>query len=175
MRRAPASTTTFRSWSPDDAFIYFVHGVPLDEMDMWRIRPAGGEAERLTSHNSRVTFPTLLDARTLLYLATDEQGGGPWIYAMDVERRVVHRVSTGVEEYTSLGASADGRRLVATISRSAANLWRVADREIIPVERIRRAAGHHAADVAQRVASASRPGTWCTASPRDRVLTACGS
>src|SRR6185503_2457628 len=57
---------------------------------------------------------------------------GPWIYAMDVERRIPHRISTGVEEYMSLGASADGRRIVATVSRSKAGLWRVpiADRAV---------------------------------------------
>ena len=115
----------FQVWSPDGAFIYFVQGFPLEESDVWRIRPAGGEPERLTFHNSRVTFPTLLDSRTLLYLATDDDGSGPWIYAMDVERRVPHRISTGVEEYMSLGASTDGRRLVATVSRSKAGLWRV--------------------------------------------------
>ena len=119
----------FPVWSHDGAFIYFVHGLvhglPLDESDVWRIRPAGGEPERLTFHDSRVTFPTLLDNRTLLYLATDDDGSGPWIYAMDVERRVPHRISTGVEEYLSLAASADGRRLVATVSRSTAGLWRV--------------------------------------------------
>jgi hypothetical protein len=115
----------FPVWSPDGAFIYFVQGFPLDEMDIWRIRPAGGEPERLTFHNSRVSFPTLLSSRTLLYLATDADGYGPWIYAMDVDRRVPHRISTGVEEYTSLAASADGRRLVATRSRSTAGLWRV--------------------------------------------------
>ena len=39
---------------------------------------------------------------------------------------------TGVDAYTSLAASADGRRLVATVSRSTAGLWRVpiADRVI---------------------------------------------
>jgi TonB family protein len=101
-------------------------------MDIWRIRPTGGEPERMTFHNSRVSFPTLLDNRTLLYLATDADGYGPWIYAMDVERRVPLRVSTGVDEYTSLAASANGRRLVATVSRSAAGLWRapIADRVI---------------------------------------------
>ena len=74
----------------------------------------------------------MLGNRTLLYLATDDDGSGPWIYAMDVERRVPHRISTGVEEYMSLAASADGRRLVATVSRSTAGLWRVpiADRVI---------------------------------------------
>ncbi len=118
----------FPVWSHDGAFIYFVHGLvhglPLDKSDIWRIRPTGGEPERLTFHNSRVTFPTLLDDRTLLYLATDE-GSGPWIYAMDVDRRVPRRISPGVMEYLSLAAGADGRRLVATVSRSTAGLWRV--------------------------------------------------
>jgi Tol biopolymer transport system component len=121
----PGVHNHFPLWSHDGAFIYFVHGLPLEESDIWRIRPTGGEPERLTFHNSRVTFPTLLGNRTLLYLATDDDGSGPWIYAMDLERRVPHRISTGVEEYMSLAASADGRRLVATVSRSRAGLWRV--------------------------------------------------
>jgi Tol biopolymer transport system component len=128
----PGVHNHFPVWSHDGAFIYFVHGLPLEESDVWRIRPTGGTPERLTFHNSRVTFPTLLGNRTLLYLATDDEGSGPWIYTMDVERRVPHRISTGVEEYVSLAASADGRRLVATVSRSSAGLWRVpiADRVI---------------------------------------------
>jgi Tol biopolymer transport system component/tRNA A-37 threonylcarbamoyl transferase component Bud32 len=128
----PGVHNHFPVWSHDSAYIYFVQGFPLEETDVWRIRPAGGEPERLTFHDGRVTFPTLLDDRTLLYLATDADGYGPWIYALDVERRVPHRISTGVEEYMSLAASANGLRLVATVSRSTAGLWRVpiADRVI---------------------------------------------
>jgi Tol biopolymer transport system component len=128
----PGVHNHFPVWSHDSAFIYFVHGLPLEESDVWRIRAAGGEPERLTFHNSHVTFPTLLGNRTLLYLATVDEGSGPWIHAMDVERRVPHRISTGIEKYTSLAASADGRRLVATVSRTTAGLWRVpiADRVI---------------------------------------------
>jgi Tol biopolymer transport system component len=121
----PGVHNHFPVWSHDGAFIYFVQGLPLEESDVWRIRPTGGEPERLTFHNSRVTFPTLLNDRTLVYLATDDDGSGPWIYAMDVDRRVPHRISAGVEEYVSLAASADGRRLVATVSRSTAGLWRM--------------------------------------------------
>jgi Tol biopolymer transport system component len=121
----PGVHNHFPVWSHDAAFIYFVQGLPLEASDVWRIRPTGGEPERLTFHNSRVTFPTFLGNRTLLYLATDDEGSGPWIYAMDVERRVAHRISTGADEYMSLAASAEGRRLVATVSRSKAGLWRI--------------------------------------------------
>jgi Tol biopolymer transport system component len=115
----------FPIWSGDGEFIYFVHGLVLEKGDIWRIRPAGGQPQRVTFHDGRVTFPTLLDNRTLLYLATDDEGYGPWVYTMDVERRVPHRVFAGVEPITSLAASADGRRLVATVSRAITGLWRV--------------------------------------------------
>jgi Tol biopolymer transport system component len=115
----------FPMWSPDDAFIYFVRGVPPDDWDIWRIRPSGVGLERVTSHNARVTYPVMLDRRLLVYLATDSDGSGPWLYAVDVERRLPHRISSGLESYTSLAASADGARLVATITNSRTSVWRM--------------------------------------------------
>ncbi len=115
----------FPVWSPDDAYIYFVRGVPPGDWDIWRIQPSGAGLERLTFHHTRVTFPVMLDRRTLLYLATDEDGSGPWMYAMDVERRVPHRISSGLESYTSLASSADGMRLVATIASARTSVWRI--------------------------------------------------
>ncbi|MGO9426810.1 MAG: protein kinase domain-containing protein [Steroidobacteraceae bacterium] len=115
----------FPMWSPDDAFIYFLRGVPHHDWDIWRIRPSGAGLERLTFHNTRVSDPVMLDRRTLLYLATDADGSGPWMYAMDAERRVPHRTSSGLESYTSLAASADGARLVATIAKTSTSVWRM--------------------------------------------------
>ncbi len=115
----------FPTWSPDATFIYFVQGYPPNEMDIWRIRPTGGTPERITFHNSRVSYPTFLDRSTLLYLATGTDGSGPWIYGLDVDRRVPHRLSSGVERWTSLAATGDGRRLVATSTRITPSLWRV--------------------------------------------------
>jgi serine/threonine protein kinase/Tol biopolymer transport system component len=115
----------FPVWSPDGAFIYFVHGLLLARSDIWRIRPDGGEPERLTFHDGRVTFPTFLDNRTLLYLATDRDGSGPWIYSLDITRSISRRISMGLEQYMSLSSSKDGRRLVATISRPTDRVWRV--------------------------------------------------
>jgi hypothetical protein len=44
---------------------------------------------------------------------------------VDVERRLPHRVSSGLETYASLAASADGSRLVATITNPHRSLWRL--------------------------------------------------
>ncbi len=85
----------FIVWSPDQAFIYFVQGALPDRLDLWRIRPSGGAPERVTHHDARVSHPVFLDARTVLYLATDPDGSGPWIYGLDVEERVPRRLSSG--------------------------------------------------------------------------------
>ena len=124
---APAGLHShFPLWSPDGAFIYLVQGTVPDRMDLWRIRPTGGSPERITNHAATVSHPVFLDARTLVYLATDESGSGPWIHSLDVERRVPRRVSIGgVDRYTSLAASRDGRRLVATLASPKGTLWRV--------------------------------------------------
>jgi dipeptidyl aminopeptidase/acylaminoacyl peptidase len=105
--------------------VYFVHGAVPDQMDIWRMRPSGGSPERITFHNSRVTHPTFLDRRTLLYLATAADGSGPWLFTLDTTRRKPHRLSSGVERYTSLAASADGRRLVLTVANPTGTIWRV--------------------------------------------------
>jgi Tol biopolymer transport system component len=115
----------FPVWSPDEAFIYFARGVPPDDWDIWRIQPSGAGLERITAHNTHVAYPVMLDRRTLLYLATDADGSGPWMYAVDVERRHPHRISSGLESYTSLAASADGTRLVATIANVRTSVWRM--------------------------------------------------
>jgi len=113
-------------WSRDGQWIYFVRGFPTtSEMDIWRISPNGGEPERLTQHNSEVSYPTPLDLRTVLYVARDRDGSGPWLWALDVNRKTTHRISFGLEKYTSVAASADGRHLVATEASLIASLWSV--------------------------------------------------
>jgi Tol biopolymer transport system component len=112
-------------WAPDTAFLYFVEGSLPDKLDVWRIRPAGGTPERITSHNGQVSYPVMLDRRTLMYLASDPDGSGPWLYGMDVERRIPHRLTAGLDRYTSLAASADGRRLVVTRATANGTLWRL--------------------------------------------------
>jgi Tol biopolymer transport system component len=115
----------FPLWAPDMGFLYFVQGSLPDKLDIWRIRPAGGTPERITSQNGQVTYPVMLDERTLMYLASDPDGSGPWLYSIDVERRIPHRLIPGLDRYTSLAASADGRRLVVTRATFNGTLWRL--------------------------------------------------
>jgi Tol biopolymer transport system component len=123
---APAGLHShFPLWAPDMASLYFVQGTLPDKLDIWRIRPSGGTPERITSHSGRVSYPVLLDRRTLMYLASDAEGSGPWLYSMDVERRIPHQLTYGLDRYTSLAASADGRRLVVTVADPKRTLWRL--------------------------------------------------
>ena len=126
----------FPLWSPNKDFIYFVQGSLPDKLDIWRIRPDEGTPERITSHNTRVTYPVFLNRRTLMYLASDTDGSGPWLYSMDVERRIPHRLTSDLERYTSLAASADGRRLVVTRTNPDRTLWllRIADSPAVASE-----------------------------------------
>jgi Tol biopolymer transport system component len=122
----PGIHNHFPAWSPDGRWIYFSHGKPATgEMDLWRIDPAGRNPERLTQRNTDVAYPTPVGDRTVFYVARDEDGSGPWLWAFDLKRRDSRRASVGLEQYTSIQASADGRKLVATISNPVAGLWTV--------------------------------------------------
>ena len=122
----PGIHNHYPTWSPDGRWIYFVHGTPATkEMDLWRIDPDGRHAERLTQRNTDVAYPTPVGNRTVFYVARDGDGSGPWLWAFDLKQKDSRRASFGLEQYTSVEASSDGRKLVATISKPVAGLWSV--------------------------------------------------
>jgi Tol biopolymer transport system component len=113
-------------WSPDGQWIYFVYGTgPTGRMDVWRMKPSGEGVEQLTDQHADVNFLAPLNQRTLLYVARAEDWTGPWLWALDVDRKVSRRVTVGLERYVSVSASRDGRRLVAAVANPTASLWRV--------------------------------------------------
>jgi Tol biopolymer transport system component len=116
-------------WSADGQWIYFIRGLPMGgQMDVWRVRPSGAQPDQLTQ-NGTVSSLTPLDPRTVIYVASAEDGSGPWLWVLDVESRASHRVNLGLQQYTSIAASANGRRLVASVARPRAGLWTVPIRE----------------------------------------------
>ncbi len=115
-------------WSPDGEWIYFASGLePQDEteMDVWRVRASGGARERVTQQHLAINFLAPLDARRLLYVARAENRSGPWLWMLDVQNGTSHRMPAGVDQYTSVSASRDGKRIVATVSNPSGGLWRV--------------------------------------------------
>ena len=113
-----------------------MHGTdPFGKMDVWRMRPSGESAEQLTHQNAPVNFLAPVDSRTLLYVSRAEDWSGPWLWALDVETKVTRRVTMGLEQYTSVSASRDGRRVVATVANPTTSLWRVPLRDRLVMDR----------------------------------------
>ena len=115
----------FPSWSPDGAHIYFVQGSVPEPMDIWRMTPAGKDAEQITRHNTAVSHPVFVNDTTLMYLAGVGDGNGPRLHSLDLRSRESRVLGTSLDRYTSLAASADGRRLVATRTNPKTTLWRL--------------------------------------------------
>jgi hypothetical protein len=79
----------------------------------------------MTHHNAAVRFPAPISPQTVLYVTPAEDGSGPWLYALDVDKRISRRISYGLEQYLSIASSADGHRLVATVANPSATLWTI--------------------------------------------------
>jgi len=115
----------FPAWGPD-GWIYLVRGQENTmEMDLWRVRPDGSGSEALVTGTRGTMFPTPIDEKTLVFIAQEMNGAGPWLWSFDLERRVSRRLSFGLEQYTSVAASKDGRRLVASVGNPQVSLRQV--------------------------------------------------
>ncbi|MHC5211793.1 MAG: protein kinase domain-containing protein [Planctomycetota bacterium] len=114
-------------WSAEETWIYYAKGVPgIWAMDLWRMRADGtGQPQQLTFDQLDVSFPTPLDEDTVLFIAKEPDGSGPYVFSLDVPSGHVQRVTVGVAQYTSLHASDDGHTVVATRATPTSALWQV--------------------------------------------------
>jgi serine/threonine protein kinase len=129
-RDLPGLHNHYLAWSAADNWIYFVHGTPpTQETDLWRISASGGPPERLTSQNSEMRDPVPWRQGTVLYIAREPNRSGPWLWSLDLARRVSRRIAFGLEQYTSLSAASDGRRLAVTVANPTVRLWSIPIRD----------------------------------------------
>jgi Tol biopolymer transport system component len=112
-------------WAADGQSLFFSSGLPPENMDLSRLPVAAGAPERLTMLGTRVRYPAPLSAGTVVYCAIGDEASGSALYALDVKSRTARRISSGLEEYLSIAASADGMRLVAAVANPDRNLWTV--------------------------------------------------
>src|SRR6266403_1873313 len=124
------------AWSPDgERVVYHTFGsgdpIFVADRDGANARRIFGDQPGVHNH-----FPTWspVGNRTVFYVARDGDGSRPWLWAFDLKRKDSRRASFGLEEYTSVEASADGRKLVATISNPVAGLGRVPSRNRLAEE-----------------------------------------
>ncbi|HZQ95902.1 MAG TPA: protein kinase [Candidatus Sulfotelmatobacter sp.] len=126
LRNDPGLHNHYQVWSRDGRWIYFVRGRPATrEMDLWRVSADGRNAEKLTDLGTDVAYPTPISERTILFVAHNKDGAGPWLWAFDHKTRTSTRVSSGLEQYTALSADADARRLAASVVNAEVNLWSI--------------------------------------------------
>src|SRR6202167_1626803 len=126
LQNDPGLHNHYQVWSKNGLWIYFVRGRPATrEMDLWRVSPEGGKPEQLTHLNTDIAYPTPIDERTVLFVAHNKDGAGPWLWAFDGKTRTTDRVSSGLEQYRALAATADGRRLAASVVNVQVNLWSI--------------------------------------------------
>ena len=126
LQNEPGLHNHYQVWSKDGRWIYFVRGRPATrEMDLWRVSPDGGKPEQITHLNTDIAFPTPIDERTVLFVVHNKDGAGPWLWALDLRTRTTDRMSSGFEQYGALAATADGRRLAASVVNPQVNLWSV--------------------------------------------------
>jgi len=136
LRLEPGMHQHYETWSLDGEWIYLTRGRQNTwDTDLWRVRPDGRELEQLTLHQRDVTHPTPIDERTILFIARNADGAGPWLWALDTESKVSHRASIGMERYGSLSGSKDGQRLAATVVHPEAHLWSVPILDRLATER----------------------------------------
>jgi Tol biopolymer transport system component len=128
----------YQRWSVDGEWIYMTRGhEKTRDTDLWRVKPDGSQLEQLTEDQLDVIYPSPISERVVLFIARDEDGAGPWIWAVDVETKVSRKVSIGLDKYNSLSASQDGRRLATTVINPEASLldiWSVPIHDTVATE-----------------------------------------
>jgi Tol biopolymer transport system component len=126
---SPGIHNHFLLWTADGKGVYAARGYMPYQMDLWRLAvdSAATAPARLTHHNARVSFPALLDANTLLYIATAADSADQTLFALDLPSGISRRIMFGVDQYTSVsvGGPPGNRRLALTADNPTSEIWTI--------------------------------------------------
>ena len=113
---------------------------PMDLLRAWRHpdrhdghhgrlarQPQGRSTGTCHARESHHELPGAARCAHIALCRSVEDLSGPWLWAVDLDRKNARprRLTLGVEQYTSVAASRDGRRVVATVANPTSSLWRV--------------------------------------------------
>jgi serine/threonine protein kinase len=126
-------------WGANGRHVYFNYGFETanaEQNEIFRVAVAGGAPERVVATARRAISPLPGPDGRGLFFAANPDSVETNLWWRDLARGSDHRLTFGIGEYGSPSVSADGRRLVATVSDLRQSLQRIpldADRAAAPL------------------------------------------
>jgi Tol biopolymer transport system component len=120
--------THWLRWSPDGAFVYFNYGPQSfnsEPMEIFRVPVAGGPPEPVVRSTRRAIFPFPDAAGRGFFYAANPDTVDLALWWRDSSSGRDYRLINGIGEYGSPSVSADGARLVSTVSAARQHLARI--------------------------------------------------
>jgi Tol biopolymer transport system component len=106
-------------WSADGRHVYFNYGYQGDNgepTEVFRVPLSGGVPEQVVASARRAVFPLPSPDGRYLFFADNSDGVDTTLWERDIRTGVDRRLTSGIGEFTTSSISADGLRLVATVS-----------------------------------------------------------
>jgi TolB protein len=128
LRASGGLHTHWLRWSPDGRFVYFSYGPQsfnTEPMEIFRVPVGGGSPEPVIRSTRRAIFPFPDAAGRGLFYAANPDTVDLGLWWRDGSSGRDHRLINGIGEYGSPSVTADGGRLVATVSTAQQHLARV--------------------------------------------------
>jgi Tol biopolymer transport system component len=106
------------AWSPDQKWIYFISSLDTwqtGQSEIHRVSPTGGNVEPVITTNRRAIYPAPFPGGGLIYAANPDAVDLS-LWWSDTRGHAPRQLTIGVGEYSEERLSADGSRIVATVT-----------------------------------------------------------
>jgi serine/threonine protein kinase len=106
------------AWSPDQKWIYFISSLDTwqtGQSEIYRVSAAGGNIEPVITTNRRAIYPAPFPGGGLIYAANPDAVDLS-LWWSDTRGHAARQLTIGVGEYSEERLSADGSRIVATVT-----------------------------------------------------------